>query len=294
MNGIILLDKPTGLTSHDCVNRVRRIYNTKKVGHTGTLDPSATGVLVLCINDATKIIQFMEQDSKVYEGTIAFGKKTSTGDREGEVIQIDSEHKVLTREKLIDTLNKFLGEQTQTPPIISSIKVKGKKLYDYARENKPVELPIRDITIHSIELVSDEALFTGEEIYFTIRVHVSKGTYIRSLAEDIGKELGYPAHLHTLRRLQSGQFTIDDCYTLEALEQNKVALRPLIDGFKGYHQIVVTGELKQRILYGQKLPNHYPNEPIVFIDEDKNVLAIYQAIEGEEQLVKPIRVIKTK
>ena len=224
MNGLLLLDKPQGMTSHDCVNRIRRIFQTKKVGHAGTLDPDATGVLVIAINRATKILQFLENDAKVYEATITLGTRTTTEDASGEVVEEDLSYKSISRDRLIDTLNQFLGKQTQIPPMVSAVKVKGKKLYEYARQNQAVKRPERTIEVFRLELLDENEIFAGEMVSFRILARVSKGTYIRTLATDIGKQLGYPAHLKTLRRIKSGTFTIERCVTFEAIEAGQFHL----------------------------------------------------------------------
>jgi tRNA pseudouridine55 synthase len=296
MDGIILLHKPKGLTSHDCVNKIRRIMKTKKVGHTGTLDPSATGVLPICINDATKIIQFMEFDSKEYIAEVSLSHTTTTEDADGAVLEEDLSFKHLTREKLQATLKQFLGKQKQIPPMISSIKVNGKKLYQYARENKEVERPIRDIEVLDIELLDDQAVYEGTEIVFRFRAHVSKGTYIRTLAVDIGKVLGYPAHLKSLIRSKSGQFKLKDCVRFEDLESGNVKLVSIYEALRGFGfpMLVANDELKQKIFNGQKLPHQYGEEELVFIDENNHVLAIYRVDEKNQNLLKPTRVLINK
>lgn len=290
-SGIILLDKPKGMTSHDCVNRIRRIFHTKKVGHTGTLDPDATGVLVVCINDATKIIQFMEFDTKTYEATISIGTSTSTEDASGEVVERDDSIKTIERSQLIQVLKQFIGPQTQIPPMISSIKVNGKKLYEYARANETVERPKRSIEVFSLELLSDDEVFSGKTIEFSIRTHVSKGTYIRTLAKDIGQALGYPAHLKTLRRTQSGAFTIDQCVPLETLEQGNYHVLPMIHAFQSFPKVVADESLIRKIKNGQKLKSVEWNETIVFINEKEHVLAIYAPDPKQTGWLKPVRVI---
>jgi tRNA pseudouridine55 synthase len=294
MNGIILLNKPKGLTSHDCVNRIRRIAKTKKVGHTGTLDPSATGVLPICINDATKIIQFMEFDTKEYIAEVSLSHTTTTEDADGEVLEEDLSHKKLSREKLGEVIKQFLGKQKQIPPMISSIKVNGKKLYQYARENKEVERPVRDIEVFEIELLDDRELYEGTEIVFRFRAHVSKGTYIRTLAVDIGKTLGFPAHLKSLIRSKSGQFKLEDCVTLEELEQGELKLVSIYEALKRFPMVVADETLKQKIFNGQKLSHIYEKDEIVFVDENKQVLAIYHVDEKNPKGLKPTRVLINK
>ena len=183
MDGLLIINKPKGYTSHDVVNKVRKVLNIKKVGHTGTLDPNATGVLPILIGNATKISKYLVEHKKTYIATIELGKKTDTGDIEGKVIEEDTNLKKINTDEIKTCLNSFLGNQIQVPPIYSAIKVKGKKLYEYAREEKKVDIPSRRIEIYNIELKN----FNGkDEIVF--EVECSKGTYIRTLCEDIAKK----------------------------------------------------------------------------------------------------------
>ena len=205
MNGILLIHKPSGMTSHDVVNRIRRILHTKKVGHCGTLDPDATGVLVLCIGKATKALQFLMSEEKEYITTLSLGTATDTYDASGTVIESREYDGV---ENVVEVLQSFVGNQKQIPPIYSAIKVKGKKLYEYARNHEEVKIEPRDIIIHEIELLQQD------ENEITLRVRCSKGTYIRSLCVDIAKKLGYPGHMSKLIRSQSGHFRLEDCSTL--------------------------------------------------------------------------------
>ena len=211
MDGIILINKPLNCTSHDVVNKVRKICHTKKVGHCGTLDPLASGVLVLCINKATKALQFITSEDKEYIATITLGKATDTYDLEGKITSEKEYQNDLTLKQVEETIKTFLGKQKQVPPIYSAIKVNGKKLYEYARNNEKVEIEPRDIEIYSLELLS----FEKNEI--KIRTHCSKGTYIRSLCVDIASALGYPGVMSSLIRTKSGHFALEDCITLEDL-----------------------------------------------------------------------------
>jgi len=214
MQGVIIIDKPKGYTSHDVVNILRKELQTKKVGHTGTLDPNATGVLPILIGEATKISKYLIEHDKEYIATIYLGAKTNTGDAEGEII----EEKPITelKEETIKTvLNSFLGKQMQTPPIYSAIKINGKKAYEYAREGQDIKLESREIEIKSIELISYE----NNEI--TFNVECSKGTYIRVLCEDIAEKLGTVGYMKELRRTKVDKFTIEESTTLEEIKCNK-------------------------------------------------------------------------
>lgn len=283
------------MTSHDCVNRIRKIFKTKKVGHLGTLDPDVTGVLPLCINNATKIIQFINQESKEYIANISIGTSTTTEDSSGDVLERDLSDKEFTRKQIINVLQSFLGKQKQTPPMISAVKVNGKRLYEYARKNLEVKRPIRDIEIYDIELLSYEEIFTGKEVNFIIRVHCSKGTYIRTLAVDIGKKLGYPAHLKELIRTKSGNFSINKSYTFTQIEKGEYRLISLLDALNNFFKVQANDELKRKILTGQRLPNKYNDcKYIVFYDIFNDVLAIYKPLENNPQFIKPVRVIKNE
>ena len=213
MNGILLVNKEKNLTSHDVVYKIKKIYN-EKVGHTGTLDPNATGVLPLLIGDATKISKYLIEHDKTYLAEIKLGIKTSTKDQEGEIIETKDVPE-LSLESIENVLKTFLGKQIQTPPIYSAIKVKGKKLYEYARENIEVEIPKREIEVYSIELIS------YIENILTIKLHVSKGTYIRSLAESISEKLGTVGYLKELKRTTVGQFDIKNSVNICDIENNK-------------------------------------------------------------------------
>ncbi|MBI5484914.1 MAG: tRNA pseudouridine(55) synthase TruB [Deltaproteobacteria bacterium] len=211
MNGFIVIDKPAGITSHDVVSRVRRILGTKKVGHTGTLDPFATGVLPIAVNDGTKCIPFLDEGSKTYEALLRLGVTTDTLDMTGAVLT-ESDTSCISREQLLSVLSEFTGSISQIPPMYSAIKQNGQPLYKLARQGVEVERKARDVEINSLELLSFDLSFAA------IRVTCSRGTYVRSLADDIGRRLGCGAALQELRRSASGPFRIEDAVTLVELE----------------------------------------------------------------------------
>jgi len=217
MDGILIINKSKGVTSHDIAQKLKKITN-EKIGHTGTLDPLATGVLPLLIGKATKISKYLIEHDKIYEGTIKLGEKTDTGDSEGKVIlQKEVDLKNVEENDIREILKFFLGKQKQTPPIYSAIKVNGKKLYQYARENKEVEIPKREIEIYKIELLNYNK--TQKEIVF--KVHCSKGTYIRTLCEDISEKLGTVGYMSQLNRIQVGCFNIENSITIEQILENE-------------------------------------------------------------------------
>ena len=216
MDGILIINKPKGRTSHDIVAKVKKIVGSK-VGHTGTLDPNATGVLPLLIGKGTQCSQYLMEHDKIYEATIKLGIKTDTADSEGNIIE---EKEVLAEElyekSVIEVLNSFLGQQQQMPPIYSAIKVKGKKLYEYARKGQTVEIEPRTIQIYKCQL--KQINIEQKEICFV--VHCSKGTYIRSLCEDIAKKLRTVGYMKELNRIKVGKFDIEHAITVEELESN--------------------------------------------------------------------------
>ena len=212
MNGLLIINKPKGYTSHDVVNVLRKKINTKKVGHTGTLDPNANGVLPILIGTATKVSKYLIEHEKTYIATIELGKKTDTGDAEGNIIEEDTNIKDITKEEIEKVLKNFIGKQNQIPPMYSAIKVNGKKLYEYAREGKTVELIPREIEILDINLIGN----SNNEIEFIVRC--SKGTYIRTLCADIAERLGTIGYMKELQRTKVNEFDIQGSILLEDIE----------------------------------------------------------------------------
>ncbi|MDE6953665.1 MAG: tRNA pseudouridine(55) synthase TruB [Erysipelotrichales bacterium] len=263
MNGILLINKPAGMTSHDVVNIARKSLHTKKVGHCGTLDPDATGVLVLCIGKATKALQFLTSEQKEYIATLTLGTSTDTYDSSGVVLEEKEFQGVDDVEKV---LKSFLGKQKQLPPIYSAIKVNGKKLYEYARHNEKVDIQPRDIEILEIELLKQ----LDNHIQF--RVLCSKGTYIRSLCVDIAKKLGYPGHMSHLLRSRSGHFDLKDCFSIDELKEGKVQFLSLEEAFKDYEHYIVDDE---NIVYHGKLIRSDIDHQVVVVNRDGKVLAVY-------------------
>lgn len=265
MDGIILVNKPQGMTSHDVVNKLRKILKTKKVGHCGTLDPDATGLLVVCINKATKALQFLMADNKNYQATLLLGKSTDTYDLEGKVTK-EKEFTGVDKQEVIQVLNSFLGPQKQVPPIYSAIKVNGKKLYEYARNNEEVVIEPRNITIHDIKLVD----IRDNEIIFD--VVCSKGTYIRSLCVDIADKLNYPGLMSNLNRVQSGVFNINDSSTLEEIENGTYKLISVDEALSDYQKIIVDDV--NIVYHGKKIPSDI-QEVVAVCDRNEHILAMY-------------------
>ena len=213
LNALVAVNKPLGLSSHDVVNRVRRAVGEKRVGHAGTLDPAASGVLVIGIGQATKLLGMLTLDRKAYVAQVEFGSATDTDDAEGEVIRTAPvPHELSDPAFAAEALHGLLGEQEQVPPAYSAISVNGRRAYALARDGKQVELAARHVTVHAAELVSVES---GEKCVWTCAFDVSKGTYVRSLARDLGERLGTCAHLRGLVRTQAGGVCLGDCVDLD-------------------------------------------------------------------------------
>jgi tRNA pseudouridine55 synthase len=210
MNGILLIDKPAGITSHTVVSKLRRKLGTKKIGHAGTLDPTATGLMVLCIGYATKISSYVTDLDKAYQCRFELGKVTTTYDIEGEVVSEKNASHV-SQADLLKAFEKFKGDIAQKPPIYSAIKINGRKLYQYARSNTEVEIPTRNVSIRSLKLLSYENPFA------VLEMECSKGTYVRSLVHDVGQELGVGASVEKIHRIMSSPFTIDHAVSLDVI-----------------------------------------------------------------------------
>ncbi|MEB8209584.1 tRNA pseudouridine(55) synthase TruB [Staphylococcus succinus] len=301
-NGILPVYKERGLTSHDVVFKLRKILKTKKVGHTGTLDPEVSGVLPICIGSATKVSDYIMEMGKSYEATVTLGISTTTEDQTGDTLEqkaiSDSE---VSHEAIDEVLKQFEGIITQIPPMYSSVKVNGRKLYEYARNNETVERPERQVNIINIKRISD-LHFANDICQFDITVECGKGTYIRTLATDIGKALSLPAHMSKLTRTQSGGFDLNHSYSLsdiaelhehEALQRK---LFPIEYGLKGLPQIMITDKtIKAKILNGQKFYKSEFNaaiqtQVVMVDDESEKVLAIYEPHPDKIDEIKPKKV----
>jgi len=249
MDGIVVIDKPKGQTSHDIVQKIKR-KTGEKIGHTGTLDPLATGVLPILIGKATKISKYLVEHDKTYEVVLKLGEKTSTADAEGEVIEV-KEVPVWSKEEVEEILQTCVGKQNQVPPMYSAIKVKGKKLYEYARKGETVEVPTREIEIYRVEL-KDTYEEGSKEIPFV--VSCSKGTYIRSFCETIAEKLKTVGYMKELRRTRVGRFTLKDAITAEELEQIEENVYTIESLFKEeYPTYVLPKSKKEAFLNGMTL-----------------------------------------
>ncbi|MDR7076280.1 tRNA pseudouridine55 synthase [Neobacillus niacini] len=302
MEGILPLYKPAGMTSHDCVFRLRKILRTKKVGHTGTLDPDVTGVLPICIGKATKVAEYITDAGKSYEGEVTLGFSTTTEDASGEKVVEKKVERTISRKEIIQVLDSFSGEIEQTPPMFSAVKVGGTRLYEYARKGIEVERPTRKVTIYSIELLDDREEFSGETISFRFRVGCSKGTYIRTLAVMIGESLDYPAHMSNLIRVQSAAFTLDDCLTFEEIEKLmetgtiSTCLRPLEMALSHLPKYIINDKVAEKVKNGAllQIPEYLKNSngPIIAETEEGKALAIYSVHPNKPGLLKPVKVLR--
>jgi tRNA pseudouridine55 synthase len=248
VDGVLLLDKPVGLSSNDALIKAKRVLNAKKAGHTGTLDPFATGLLPLCFGEATKFSQDLLEADKTYEATVHLGIVTTTGDTEGEAVETRDVD--VTPEQIEAALARFRGPIHQVPPMYSALKRDGKALYEYAREGIVLEREARPVTIHALSLVEYAAPF------LKIRVTCSKGTYVRVLGEDIGAALGCGAHLNALRRIEVGALDVTGMITLDALLAHPdplSLLRPVDALLSTFPSVELTAELAKRFLQGQRL-----------------------------------------
>jgi len=253
MNGIIVVDKPKGKTSHDIVYIVRRLTGIRRVGHTGTLDPNATGVLPICIGNATKAAEYITDGNKVYRAQMILGSSTTTQDSSGEVIESRS---VDVREsQIVNAINSFVGTIEQIPPMYSAIKINGKKLYELARAGQEIERKSRKIDIIGIDILSIDI----DKGIVVMDVACSKGTYIRTLCNDIGEKLGCFAHMGDLQRRKSGRFDIEHSYTIEKLAElaqngllNDVLIKP-DDVFAEYMRVDVSDEAEKKVKNGVAL-----------------------------------------
>lgn len=265
-SGIIVINKPKDLTSRDVVNIISKNLNIKKVGHNGTLDPLATGVLVICFGKYTKLNDLLTSHEKEYIAEVTLGLETDTLDITGKILNKNTPH--ITKEEIIKALKNFEKTYNQEVPKYSAVKVSGKKLYEYAREGKEVILPKKEVTIYQNELLS----FTENK--FTFKTKVSKGTYIRSLIRDILASLNETGTMSNLKRTKQGIFKLEDSYTLDDIKQGNFKILKVKDVLN-IPKIIAEGNLKKQIINGAKIKGTYPNE-VLFLDKEGNELAIYE------------------
>ncbi|CAI8803583.1 MULTISPECIES: tRNA pseudouridine(55) synthase TruB [Bacillus] len=299
MEGVLLLHKPKGMTSHDCVFKLRKILREKRIGHTGTLDPDVTGVLPICVGRATKIAQFLTSETKTYEGEVTLGFSTTTEDASGEVVEKQDVNRIITRQEVESVLAELTGTIEQVPPMYSAVKVNGKKLYEYARAGKEVERPVRTIAIHEFALLDDREVFEGKAVSFRFRVTCSKGTYVRTLAVMVGEKLGFPAHMSHLVRTASGEFNLEDCISFEEIEQTvqngtvDSIFISIDEALSKFPKMVVDDEQAEKIKNGMFLKNELQvTAPFITVfDTNERCLAIYEHHPKHPGMLKPMKVL---
>ncbi len=280
MNGIILIDKEKGITSRDVVNKISKILNIKKIGHTGTLDPIATGVLVLCVGKYTKLVDIITSYEKQYYASAILGIETDTLDTTGKIIYENK--KIVSYEELEQALNNMVGTYNQEVPKYSAVKINGKKMYEYARNNEDIELPKRKVTIKSIKL--DKYNIIDNKVHFSFYVTVSKGTYIRSLIKDIAKYVNTVGVMSDLRRIKQGCFDIKDCNTIKEIENNNFNLLKINDVFD-YKIVEIDDELDKKVSNGCKIFNKY-NEEYILFSKNNLIISLYK---NEGKYLKPYK-----
>lgn len=270
MDGILNIYKPSGISSFDAVRTVMKVCGTKKVGHTGTLDPLASGVLPICIGRATKIVDYIMSEAKIYEAQLMLGIETDTYDREG-TVTCESDIK-LTDSQVLAVVNSFTGELDQEPPMYSALKVNGKRLYELARQGINIEREKRRITIYSLDILDISLPLV------TFRVRCSKGTYIRSLCHDIGEKLGVGGTMWSLKRIQTGSFKLENSISLDCINNDNVSqfIIPIEEGLNEYDKISLSSKYEKLLLNGVKINNEYLIRGIefnklyrVYLDEKK-------------------------
>lgn len=283
-NGILIVNKPSGITSRDVVNIVGKTLNTKKVGHTGTLDPMATGVLVLCLGNALKVCELITANDKEYTAKVILGIETETLDTTSPIINTKKTN--ITKEEIEKVLNSFKGSYLQEVPKYSAVKINGKKLYEYAREGKEIELPKKMVTIYDIQLISDITYY-NDTTSFYIKTTVSKGTYIRSLIRDIGYKLNTYGCMDSLERTRQGIFNIDNSYTLEEIKNNNYKLLSIGESLPNIPLVEVDNKTLFKIRNGVKLKKFFTGDMAIIKDKNK-VVAIYKNDLNESKLFKMI------
>ena len=279
--GIAIVDKPAGMTSHDVVSKARKSFGTKKVGHSGTLDPDATGVLILGVGRATRLLQFLTLLPKSYKGEIVFGEHTSTLDSSGEIIATYNMND-LTLPDVREATKHFLGEIEQIPPMVSAVRIKGKRLYEIAREGDEIDRPSRSVRVDRFEVNP-----TVDPKVYEAFVDCSSGTYIRSLAADLGSVLGGGAHLRNLRRIGVGSFKEDEASQLE-----EIVLQKPIEGMRDFEQVKVDDDTRKEVSHGRVFDldrlETKKEGPWALIDYSGELLAVYKKA-GDS--IKPVVVI---
>lgn len=303
MEGIIPLWKPRGMTSHDCVFQLRKILKTKKVGHSGTLDPDVDGVLPICVGKATKVVEYLQESNKLYVGEITLGFSTETEDASGEIVAKSPITKPLTEKEIDEAMLSFTGDIQQIPPMYSAVKVNGRRLYDYARKGESVDRPVRQTVIHRYKRIS-QPIFSEETQTqsWKFEVDCAKGTYVRTLAVDTGKKLGYEAHMSDLTRLSSGGFDVKEAITLERVRelvednQSSEIFYPLERAVETFPKKRLTPDEYQLIRNGLVMPDSffegYDDTPLIALFYNQQLVSLYGKHPSKPGLFKPVKVIR--
>ena len=287
MNGILVVNKPKNYTSRDIVNIISKKLNTKKVGHTGTLDPIAEGVLVVPIGKALKISELLTAEKKEYIARVILGYETDMLDITGTEIKRNKVH--VTVDELKKALNTFVGKYHQQVPMYSAVKVDGKKLYEYARNNIEITPPTKEVEIYSLELI-DKPLYLEDTIEFTIKCEVSKGTYIRSLIRDIAYELNTYGTMKELTRTRQGNFTIDNSYTIEDINNDNYKLLTIHEALPNIKVTKIDNDLLKKVKNGMVLDKFFDEEISLLVDSNNKEIAIYK--QAGNNKVKPYKMIE--
>lgn len=286
-SGILIINKPKDYTSRDIVNIISKKFNTKKVGHTGTLDPLATGVLIIPIGRALKISELLTSDKKEYIAEVILGYETDMLDVTGKEIKRNIPN--VSKEELLEVLKKYIGKYNQQVPLYSAVKVKGKKLYEYARNNIPVVPPSKEVEIYSLELISN-LVYKDNTIEFTIKCEVSKGTYIRSLIRDIAYSLNTYGTMKNLIRIKQGVFKIENSYTLKDIEEDNYKLLTIREALPNIKVTILRGPLLTKVKNGMVLDKFFGEDISLLIDKEGNEIAIYKDCGNNK--VKPYKMIE--
>lgn len=306
MEGLLPLWKERGMTSHDCVFKLRKIVHTKKIGHGGTLDPDVDGVLPICIGKATKVIEYLMDSGKIYEGEITLGYSTTTEDKSGETVEEKAVVSPLSEEAIDQAMQSFIGEITQIPPMYSAVKVNGKRLYEYARNNEEVERPKRQAKIYEFTRTS-KPVWNQEvgTLTWRFRVVCGKGTYVRTLAVDTGAKLGYPAHMSDLTRTASAGMSKEQALTLQQVQEYmdngtlEDHLLPIEQGVARFPRVDIDEQTWEKVKNGMRLAytvfglEQMPDEEIALFYQGK-VVSIYQPNPKEKNKLKPSKVLRTE
>jgi len=279
MNGLIVVNKQKGFTSRDVVNIIGKTLGTKKVGHTGTLDPIAEGVLVCVVGKCTKLCDILVSDEKEYIATMQFGILTDTLDNTGKVLKTCE--KIITIEQVKQAFKNFNGEYEQVVPIYSAVKIDGKKLYEYARDNIDIELPKRKVNIKKLEIID------FKDNVLTFKTLVSKGTFIRSLIRDIGEYLGTYGTMTQLTRTKQGDFLIENSYTIDEIKNGNYRIVDLKEIFKDYPLIEVDSNMYEKVIHGQEFANDF-NKDFILYSYNNEIVAVYQISKKDNKKIKPL------